>query len=78
MKLLDYRTDRSPLVESPNPFATIVLAHLWARETRRDPSARVTAKLRMLRRLYRQGYNREQIEGLYRFVDWLLALPADL
>ena len=32
----------------------------------------------MLRRLYGQGYNREQIVGLFRFIDWLMALPPAL
>src|SRR5712692_8067749 len=78
VKLLDYRGNPAQLEESRNPFATIVVAHLRAQETRRNPAARLDGKLRVLRRLYRQGYSREQIVGLYRFVDWVMALPADL
>ena len=78
IKLLDYREPLSQLEDSPNPFATVVAAHLRAQETRRDPWARFNAKLSMLRRLYGQGYNREQIVGLFRFIDWLLALPTEL
>jgi len=78
IKLLDYRAHLSQLEDSRNPFATIVLAHLQAQQTRQDPRARLQAKLQMLRRLYGQGYNREQIIGLFRFIDWLLALPPAL
>jgi hypothetical protein len=78
VKLLDYRHDLSSLDDSRNPFATIVLAHLRAQETRHDPHARLIAKLALLRRLYQQGYNREQIIGLFRFIDWLMALPPSL
>jgi hypothetical protein len=62
----------------PNPCATIVLAHLDARATRNDPEARARAKLALARRLYRLGYDREQIIRLFRFIDWLLRLPPEL
>jgi hypothetical protein len=78
VKLLDYRANLTQLEENRNPFATIVLAHLRAQESRRDPNARMGMKLDVLRRLYAQGYNREQIVGLFRFVDWLMALPPEL
>ena len=78
VKLLDYRQRFNQLEDTPNPFATIVAAHLRAQETRRDPQARFVAKFAILRRLYNQGYNREQIVGVFRFIDWLLALPPEL
>lgn len=31
----------------------------------------------MLRRLYAQGYKREQIIGLFRVIDWLMTLPSN-
>ncbi|MEI2689585.1 MAG: hypothetical protein V9H69_07660 [Anaerolineae bacterium] len=39
VKLLDYRKQWSKLEFSVNPFATVVMAHLKAQETRRDPTA---------------------------------------
>jgi hypothetical protein len=78
VKLLDYRADLSRLEAERNPFATIVLAHLLTQETREDPDARLRQKLGVLRRLYAHGYNREQIVGLFRVVDWLMGLPPDL
>ena len=78
VKLVDYRANLTSLQNIPNPFATIILAHLQAQETRQDPNARLAWKLAILRQLYTQGYNREQIIGLFRFIDWVMALPADL
>ena len=68
----------APLTETRNPFATIVRAHLQAQQTRGDSIARFAEKLGILRGLYRQGYSREQIVGLYRFIDWVMALPPAL
>ena len=40
VKLLDYRSQWSSLEQSRNPFATMVMAHLKAQETRRSVSDR--------------------------------------
>jgi hypothetical protein len=77
-KLVDYRSEWASLEGNANPFATVVLAHLTAQETRQDAEGRAQAKVRLTRRLYSLGYSREQIVGLYRFLDWLLRLPAAL
>src|SRR5207249_824348 len=42
-KLLDYRRRWEALEASANPFATVVMAHLEARATRRRPRARLEA-----------------------------------
>jgi hypothetical protein len=76
VKLLDY--DPAALETDHNPCATIVLAHLATQATRRDPEGRARAKLAMVRRLYRLGYDRRQIVQLFRFIDWLLRLPSEL
>jgi hypothetical protein len=78
VKLLDYRPQLGQLGASPNPFAIIVLAHLSAQETRRDPEARLREKLAVMRRLYALGYSREQTLRLFRFIDWVMRLPDDL
>jgi hypothetical protein len=44
VKLLDYAEREAELEESRNPFAKVVLAHLKALETRRDPEGRRTWK----------------------------------
>ena len=35
-------------------------------------------KFRLTRRLFERGYDRQQIVGLYRFIDWVMALPDEL
>ena len=75
VKLADYRERRDELETSDNPFATVVLAHLAAQDTRRSASRRRQVKLALTRRLYERGYNRERVLSLFRFIDWLLALP---
>jgi hypothetical protein len=78
VKLADYSEHSSALEASDNPFAVMVMAHLQTRATRQDPEARLGWKLRLVKRLYEKGYNREDVLELFRFIDWLLALPAAL
>lgn len=78
VKLSDYRRFRTELEANGNPFATVVLAHLSAQETRKHPGRRRVAKVALTRRLYELGYERADILELFRFIDWLLQLPADL
>jgi hypothetical protein len=78
VKLADYRTRRAELERDPNPFAVVILAHLAAQETRSDTAGRASTKLTLIRRLYERGYSREQVIGLFRFIDWVLRLPTEL
>lgn len=78
VKLLDYKECWSALEESQNPFATVVMAHLKAQETRRNPSGRLQWKLSLVKGLYERGFRREDILELFRFIDWLMALPENL
>ena len=78
VKLLDYRERWSELEASRNPFATVVMAHLKTQETRQDGAERQRWKLALTRRLYEQGYGREEILHLFHFIDWLMVLPEEL
>jgi hypothetical protein len=78
VKLVDYETRWEALEESRNPFAVMVMAHLKAQATRRDPEERLQWKILVVKGLYERGYRREEILELFRFVDWLLALPKEL
>ncbi|MBD2732253.1 cytosolic protein [Nostoc sp. FACHB-892] len=78
IKLLDYQQRLSELEESHNPFATVVMAHLAAMQTRGDRLQRKQQKLALVRRLYEQGFEREAILNLLGFIDWMLTLPLDL
>ena len=78
VKLLDYRDQWAMLEASANPFAVVVMTHLKAQETKQDQQGRKEWKLRLIRRLYEQGYNREDIVSLFRFIDWVMVLPKGL
>jgi hypothetical protein len=78
VKLLDYEQRWQELEASRNPFATVVMAHLKAQETRNDARERFSSKLYLTRRLYEQGYEREDVINLFRFIDWVMSLPEEL
>jgi hypothetical protein len=66
------------LEADPNPFATVVLAHLKTLETRRAPAERQAWKVRLVKRLYERGMDREDVRQLFRFIDWIMELPEAL
>ncbi len=73
-KLLDYRLRMEELGQSENPFAVVVQAHLIAQQTRGDAPGRLQQKLSLTKQLYKRGFSKETIIGLYRFLDWVLVL----
>jgi hypothetical protein len=78
VKLLDYSQQLSALETSRNPFATVVMAHLAALQTRNDRIERKERKLSLIKRLYEFGFQREDIINLFRLIDWMMTLPAEL
>lgn len=78
VKLLDYKQQWSALEASSNPFATVVMAHLKAQETRSDATGRFASKLAITRRLYDLGLEREDVINLFGFIDWVMSLPEEL
>jgi flagellar biosynthesis/type III secretory pathway protein FliH len=54
------------------------MAQLKTQQTRRDPEDRMRGKLELVKGLYQQGYTREEILELFRFIDWVMVLPEDL
>ena len=77
-KLLDYEADTAALENEANPFAVVVLAHAAMRATADDPATRLDWKFSLTRRLFERGYSRQQVVALYRFIDWMMLLPAEL
>jgi hypothetical protein len=75
VKLLDYSARWSDLESNSNAFATVVMAHLKAQETKRDPVERQGWKVWLTRRLYRLGYDRQKVLDLFGIIDWVLRLP---
>ncbi|MFO1349684.1 MAG: hypothetical protein U1F68_02930 [Gammaproteobacteria bacterium] len=78
VKLTDYNRRWDLLEASSNPFAVVVMAHLKTRATRNKPHERLQWKLRLVRALYERGFQREDVINLFRFIDWLLVLSAEL
>ena len=78
VKLLDYAEQWNQLEASSNPFATVVMAHIKAKETRQDNEVRKYWKLYLTKRLYERGYQKEDIIKLFRFIDWVMKLPKEL
>jgi len=71
VKLLDYIQKWSELEASRNPFATVVMVHLRTLETTKDRPARKVYKLALIKRLYEQGFSKQDIINLYNLIDWV-------
>lgn len=52
-----------------NEIALFVAAHLESLRTKGDPSARKSAKTRMVRELYKRGLSAERVRRLFRLID---------
>jgi len=77
-KLLDYKQHSETLLANSNPFAVVVVAHLKTLETNKNTLSRKQWKLKLIKLLYQREYQKEDVIRLFRFIDWILVLPADL
>ncbi|MBW4567433.1 MAG: cytosolic protein [Tolypothrix carrinoi HA7290-LM1] len=78
IKLLDYEQRLSELEASRNPFTIVVMAHLQAKATTSNRTERKQQKLTLVKRLYDLGFERDSIIILFKFIDWMMTLPANL
>jgi hypothetical protein len=78
VKLLDYEPRWSELEASMNPFAIVVMAHLKTKATKEDLRSRKDWKFQLTRRLFEEGFDRQDIMELFLFLDWLMELPRGL
>lgn len=78
VKLLDYKSCAEELAKSNNPFALVILAHLAALEKYPNAEARLSAKVTIVKKLYKHGWDKQKILDLYSFIDWVIALPQEL
>jgi hypothetical protein len=78
VKLIDYQQRLAELENDRNPFATVVIAHLTALNTTNDRNERKVQKLALVRRLYEQGLEEQDVINLFAFIDWMMTLPAEL
>ena len=77
VKLLDYQKNPDLLADAGrNPFVVVVRAHLSVLESGKDPDELFKRKFALVKDLYTAGYSRADIVELFRFIDWLMALPA--
>ncbi|MGQ9590309.1 MAG: cytosolic protein [Planctomycetota bacterium] len=72
-----FRGRMEDLERSRNPFAVVTLAHL-ALGSARTARERLERKKYVVGRLYEQGFSGDDIIEVYRFLDWLVALPPPL
>lgn len=77
-KLLDYEQEWESLEANNNPFAIVVMAHLKAKTTHRNPENRLEWKLTLVKMLFERGYSRQDVRQLFRFIDWIMVLPKEL
>jgi len=78
VKLRDFEEGVEKLEESDNPFAMATLAHLASRQTKSDRSHRYQWKMSLIRQLVGKGWDRDRINRLMDFMDYVLKLPIDL
>jgi len=78
VKILEYRERWEELEKSDNTFAVVVMAHLKTTETKGSAGTRRQWKLTLTKSLYRRGFEKQDIINLYRFIDWIMALPKEL
>jgi hypothetical protein len=75
VKLVDWAPRAAELEADPNPFALMVLAQLKTLETRGSPTERQAWKVRLAKSLFDRGMDEEDVRQLFRFIDWVMALP---
>ncbi len=74
----DYQEQLEALLVSTNAFAIITAAHILTQRTRKSPQVRYDAKFRLLRLLYQNHWDKQQVIDLFWVLDWLMRLPEEL
>ncbi len=76
VKIIDYREKLEELEKSDNPMALVVLAQLESHEAKKSADEKkYDVKLNLMKRCLRKGYTGNYIRRLFRFIDWVIALP---
>jgi len=78
VKLQDFAADFESLKGSQNPFATVIASHLRAQSSTGNPDVRYRFKVDLVLSLYEKQWQAEQVRRLFRFIDWVMDLPAAL
>ena len=77
VKLLDYGKNWEILERDDSVFSVVVMAHLKSIEVQ-EGNQRKQWKMNLVRNLYQRGWDRTIIIKLFRFIDWVIALPKGL
>ncbi len=77
-KLLHYADQIDALLTADNPFALVTAAHLQTRATRSKSGERFQFKFTLMRTLLRKGWSSDRIRPLFKVLDWMLHLPAEM
>ncbi|MEW5767767.1 MAG: hypothetical protein AB1797_09100 [bacterium] len=73
-RLMDYNKDK--LEQDSNPISLVVLAS-QEKERAKQKEEKFDTKRYLVRKLYERGYQREKVEGLFQFIDWVLQLSDE-
>jgi hypothetical protein len=76
VKLLDYAWEA--LEASDNPFSTVIMAHRKTQETTQAFPERLNWKVNLIKRLYKQLGNAQDIVEFFRVLDRMVRLPEPL
>ncbi len=77
MKILDWEARWADLEASTSPFAPLLQAHLRTLRSQHQVAARFRWKVELVQGLYRRGLSADQVQQLFRLVDWVMALPEE-
>ncbi len=77
VKLLDLAADPR-LQGCDNPFAVVILAQVQALRSQGAMPQRQRWKWELVRALYDRNYPKRKVQDLFRFIDWVMALPEKL
>lgn len=75
IKLIDYQDRIEELEKSANPFVTVILAQLTTMK-KESPEDMLINKVNLIKRLYLQNWKKEDVLTLFKFIDWVFALPT--
>lgn len=78
VRIVEFAARWDELEASDNVFAIAVMAQLKAMETKDDNERRLAWKRRLIFDLYRRKFSRAKIINLFRFFDWVMALPPEM
>ncbi|MDY0164436.1 hypothetical protein [Desulfobotulus sp.] len=76
-KLQDWEDKWDVLENSDNVFALVVMAQIKAKTSRTADELKAW-KFHLVRLMYERSYDREGIQELFRYIDWMIRLPVDL